>query len=315
MRIGSIGGVLVGAAMLCALATTAAAQAPETHTVVTVGDEVVTDVELRDEFLHLPPPQLDRLRRDDNAARIFAVKWYSNVLFAKDAETNGLYERNPGVKAAAQALSRDVIARAYLEDVMATDFAADEEELRQLYAMEGDKLCRAKPQYRVGRAGVVSGKHATEEEKKAAKARMDEILKRLDAGESFSKVADELSDFGGTGGDMGWLTDEDLGKTEGPGDIRGLEDGKPSEVKTVAQGQLVYAILERSGNDKIPFEKCRGVLEQSLQSQFSKDINLDRIDELAKKYGASMNMDYFIAAVRAVPLDPNWEATWRPDGR
>lgn len=311
--------VVASTVLVLAVAMAGAAVAEDTadgarraRPVVEVGDRTFTSAQLTREFGFLPPPQLDQLHRDDNAARIFAVKWYSNLLFAADAARNGLYGRRPGLKAAAQAVSRQFLSLEYQEDLKEREYAVEEKELRQLYDLDKDKICKAPAAYHLASAGVLIGRNATEAERTAAVGRMNEIVRRLEAGESFSTVAEDLSDLVGKkpGGDLGWMTDEEIGGAAGAEAITGLAAGERTDVIESPQGRAIYEMIERREPQVLSFERCRYALEAALQKRFARDIKHRRVDELAEELGASMNIDEFIAAIRAVPVPEGWQQTW-----
>lgn len=283
--------------------------------VVEVGKVKYTSAQLAGEFSFLPPPQLSALHRDDNAARIFAVKWYANVLFSMDATRNGLYGRRPGLQAAAQALTRQFVGLEYQDDLKDREYTTTDEELQQIYALDKEKICKVPARYRLARAGVVVGKKAGDAERSAGLARMDKITERLSAGEEFGDVAQDLSDLTGKlpNGELGWMTDAELGSAAGSAAITKLQPGEQTGVIETPQGKAVYAMLERTEAVTVPFETCRPALERALAKRFARDIKHRRVDELAEELNASMNIDEFIAAIRTVPVPVGWEQTWGRD--
>ena len=91
--------------------------------VVVVGEKAVDSAALTEEFTRLPPPQLERLHRDDNAARLFAVRWYGDLLLEEEARNTGFLERNQGVELEAATLARQVIGQAYFRDYVEQNYS------------------------------------------------------------------------------------------------------------------------------------------------------------------------------------------------
>ena len=141
---------------------------------------------------------------------------------------------------------------------------------------------------------------------------MDQIAQRLAAGDPLGEVAEELSDLKSKlpNGEIGWMTEADLGGAAGVQEITALKAGEQTGLVDTPQGKVVYAMLDRRESAVVSFEQCRPALEASLARQFAGDIKHRRVDELAEELDASMNIDAFIAALRAVPVPQGWEQTW-----
>ena len=285
--------------------------------VVVVGERAVDSAALTAEFARLPPPQLERLHRDDNAARIFAVSWYGDLLLEEEARSTGFLERNQGVELEAAALARQVIGRAYFRDYVEQNYSTTEQELRQIYKIRKDKLCEVPARLRLANAGVLRGPKASPEERAASDARMNAIVSRVKAGEAFASVAEELSDLTGKlpGGEIGWLSEVEIAKSEGGAEIMALEVGGHTPIIEGTQRQAIYVLLEKSEPRVLSFAECRPVLKQAQESQYGRELKLGLIDDLAERYQASLNLDAFIAAVRAAPVPKGWQRTWRPGER
>jgi hypothetical protein len=282
--------------------------------VVKVGDLQVTARELTAEFAYLPPPVLYRLKTDDNSARIFAVDWYARALLVKAAEADGYLAKHPGLVATAASRERELIAKQYLRDTIAEEYKPTDAELEQYRSLHPE-LCQVPGRYRVARVGVIIGRSASPQEIELANQRFAEIEKRLAAGEDFGKVADEKSDYvaKGPGGDMGWVPEDKIRESQHGEAILQLAVGQSTPSLDTGQGKVVYKLLEKEETRQLPLAECRPKLEQAMNAQYRKDLYLQRIDQLAARFGASMNLDAFIAAVRAVDLPEGWERTWQPE--
>jgi hypothetical protein len=275
--------------------------------VVKIGDFTMTGPQLTAEFSWSPPALLHQVRRNDNAARMLAIEWYSNALIARAAADDKIFAQMPGLDAAADTLRRKMIASRVLPRHVAEKFAADERELRQFMDMN-EQLCLSPLRYRVARIGVVVGKKASEPEVKGAEGRIEDVKKRLAAGESFATLADEKSDLTGKlpGGEIGWLAADEIVRTEGHETITQLKKDQVSEIVQTNEGLVIYKLLDREEPRKLSFEECRPTLDKIMSEKYRAQIAREWVDELAKRYDASMNVDAFAAAVRAVKLDANW---------
>jgi parvulin-like peptidyl-prolyl isomerase len=293
-------------AVLLPLAS-AAAFAADQDVVVRVGEFTMTGPQITAEFGYSPPALIHQVRRSDNSARLLAVDWYSNVLIAKAAADDKIFAQLPGLEDAANALRNKMIAGRVLPHHVKEKFAADDRELKQFMDMN-EELCVAPKRYRIARIGVVVGKKASEPEAQGAKGRIEDVKKRLAAGESFATLADEKSDLTakGPGGEVGWLSDEELQRTEGSQTITQLKKDQVTDIVPTSEGFVIYKLLDREETRKLSFEECRATLDRVMNERYRAQIARDWVDELAKRYDASMNVDAFAAAVRAVEIDKDW---------
>jgi hypothetical protein len=281
--------------------------AADEEPVVRIGDWTMTAEQVKNEFSYSSPPLLNQVRRSDNSARLLAVEWYSNALIAKAAADDKLLAKMPGLADAAEALRRKMIATRILQQRLDEKFAPTDEELQQFMRLN-EQLCMAPARIRVARIGVVVGRNAGEPEAKGAEARIQEVKKRLAAGEPFATLAEQTSDLPvkGEGGDIGWLTAEEVGRTEGGEALLALQKGGVSDVTKTSEGYVIWKLVDREEARPLPFAECKGRLQKVMNEKYRADIAREWIDELAKRYGASMNMDAFVAAIRSVELPADW---------
>jgi hypothetical protein len=298
--------VLVATAAFVSLAG-ATVRAADGDAVLRIGDSTMNATQITQEFTWSLPGLLNEVRRNDNSMRLLAVDWYSNKLIAKAAADDKYFEKMPGLASAADSLRTKMIAGRVMPKYVGEHFKSDEAELRQFMVMN-EQLCQAPTTFRVARMGVVVGRNASEVESQGAKARIDDAKKRIVAGESFATIADEKSDLvsKAPGGEIGWVTAEETERTEGMPAVTGLKNGETTDVLRTSEGFVIFKLLDRKEPRKLTFEECRATLERAMNERFKAQIARDWIDELAKRYDASLNVEAFAAAVRAVPVDPNW---------
>ena len=282
-------------------------RAADGDAVLRIGDSTTNATQITQEFTWSPPGLLNEVRRNDNSMRLLAVDWYSNKLIAKAAADDKYFEKMPGLANAADSLRTKMIAGRVMPKYVGEHFKSDEAELKQFMTMN-EELCQAPATYRVARLGVVVGRNASEAEAQGAKARIDEAKKRIAAGESFATLVDEKSDLTSKapGGEIGWVTAEETERTEGMPSVTGLKKDETTDVLRTSEGFVIFKLLDRKEPRKLTFEECRATLERAMNERFKAQIARDWIDELAKRYDATLNVEAFAAAVRAVPVDPNW---------
>lgn len=306
-------GILIAAVLgLCWAHVT---QAADDELVLKLQGRSVGKSEVVDEFRFAQPAMLAAVRRDDNAARTLAVDWYSNILVAKAAVDDKLIEKQPGLDRAADALRNKFIAKAILARHTEEKVKPETEELHSLMAVN-PKLCDAPPRYKVARIGVIVGKHAGEPELAGAKDRILKIKEQIVAGADFAALGEKSSDVAleVRGSDGGWLTEEQLAGLEGGTAVRMLGIGQMSEVVRTSDGYVLFYLQAKDSARRLSFEECRGRLERELRDQFATKLVRDWVNELAQRYEAAFNVDAFVSAVRAVPVESPSSARESPLG-
>ncbi|MFM7735640.1 MAG: peptidylprolyl isomerase [Alphaproteobacteria bacterium] len=274
-------------------------------TVLKVGDRTLTVDELAAELGWEPGPLVQRMKEDRNFATTFAVRWYESELFARAAADDGLLAKKPGLAGAAANLSRNMIADQYVDSMLADELQPSDAEVASYYAMNKEK-CRTPVRYRFARVGVQIAKNASEEEKAAAQKRMDAIEAKLVAGDSFGSVADGLSDLPGkkAGGELDWIEDGELGKEEGVDALRLIAVGNRTPPIKTRRGLEIFTLLDKEDGRQQTLDQCRPKLVTQINQEYRRAASRKRVDELARRYGASMNLDAFLDATKKATVDP-----------
>jgi len=300
----------LGARGATALAQGDASPAPEGSAaagapIIRIGKRAIDRKQLIDELTFLPPATLQRLRRDDNYARIFAVQRFQTAMFAAAAEEDGFLARTPGLKGAAASNSADVVSRIYVKDTVLAALRPSESELDQFYKLNRS-LCVEPPRYRIAKVVILLSPRATDKEKDGAKERLDAAEARLKKGDDFAAVADETSDVPtrAGGGDLGWFSEKELEQDPVGNDVKPLGAGGVSQPIRSPRGYEIVKVLEKQERKEKSFSECRPVLLEKFIEQYAKTAVQRRADELVKQMNASLNLDAFIAAARAVPEQP-----------
>jgi hypothetical protein len=315
MRSHSVATIVIAAALSLAAPLSVpsrAADAPPgplpSGVVVRIGDAQMTREEITAQLAYEPAPLLDRLREDDNFARIYAVRWFQAGLFARAAKDDGMLARTPGLEYAAGNLGRNLIADVYTRDLMRTEFKPSDSEIETHYKVYRDVACATPPRYHLARTGVEIAKHASEAERAGAMKRLDEMKKRLAGGESFAVVANEMSDLPSKnpGGDVGWISGDDLAKDESAG-LAQLVVGGISEPLKTRRGYEIFRMVEKEESRTKSLPECRDIIVERIESEYRKATAQRRADELAERYAAALDLGAFIdaaRAARAVPTAP-----------
>jgi len=153
-----------------------------------------------------------------------------------------------------------------------------EEELQAFYQQHSEQLQTPE---QIHAAHVV--KHIdAHTDRKAALAAMQEIKAKLDAGAPFEEVANELSDCGDNGGDLGYF---------GPGQmvqefedvVFAMEVGQVSGIFMTAFGYHIAKLLDRKAGEPVPFEQVKGDIVKELTERSRNKAMEAYVDSLKDK--------------------------------
>ncbi|HVT46123.1 MAG TPA: peptidylprolyl isomerase [Thermoanaerobaculia bacterium] len=198
--------------------------------------------------------------------RAFAEDYLRMKLLAAEAAKAGL-EKDPKVAAQLRLMRDNTLANAQLgkieESIRATD-----EDLQKAYDERKASLEQAKARHILI---AFKGSPAAQPEKAElsedeAKARADEIWKKLAAGADFAEVAKAESDdtaSGARGGDLGSFSKGQMV----PEFDKVVFESKVGEISPVIRTQFGYHILQVQERNVIPLAEIREELEQELKKQ------------------------------------------------
>ncbi len=267
--------------------------------VIRLGERTLTRSELEAALGFESPGVLRRIREDPNAVRFFALEWFRRMLFERAAREDGLLDRLPGLEEAAAERARRLVAERYVDEIQ-KGYAPTDEELDLFYKMHGER-CDRPARYRLARIGVVVALHASPEEEAAARSRIERVAERLAAGEGFAALFKEASDMKATepGGGLGWVTDAELEGEPGAEVFRSLAPGETSRIVRTPRGFEIFKLLEKEEAHRLSREECEPLLRAALEKSYRSSIAARKADELVERFGASMNIDAFVAAARA----------------
>jgi peptidyl-prolyl cis-trans isomerase D len=170
-------------------------------------------------------------------------------------------------------------------DKLGESLAITEEMVRQAYASQMDRW-KVPERVKVRHILVKAEQSASDAEKKAARAKAEDLLKQLKGGADFAELAKKNSDDPGSaskGGDLDWV---ERGQT-----VKPFEDTafslKPKELSGIVEtifGFHIIQTLEKDPGRIKPFEEVRG----ELVSELRKRQLFDRMPELAEKARAEL---------------------------
>jgi peptidyl-prolyl cis-trans isomerase C len=277
--------ILVALILSAALAGQLSAE--ETNPVLgKVGDFVLREADL-DRILASQPPAVQKRFQDDPQQRVDLIReiLMKKAVVAK-AKKEG-FDRKPEIKEQLSYVFDNFISQEYLVKVVTAGVTVPEEDLKKYYR-EHEKDFLLPEQIKVRHILISSPKEARTEEREKARARAEVVLQRLNKGEDFAKLANEVSEdqiSAPTGGELAPIT---LGKTNSEDFEKAafaLKVGQTSGIVDTSYGFHIIRMDKRQENRTAPFEEARDFINNKLKAELEQKKAAEFIERAAKEAG------------------------------
>ena len=206
--------------------------------------------------------------------------------FKSDEEfRTGLAQQDLTEKELRELIRRNVVIENHVEQTIASKIVVSDQEVREFYDKNPETFSMPE-QVRASHILIMVDAKTGEAEKKAVRAKVDELLKQVKSGADFAKLAQENSGCPSSkqGGDLGYFSKGQM--------VKPFEDAawamKPGEISDVVETQFGYHIIkvtEKRAKDKMPFDALKGRIQESLkQRKIGEQVNatLDAVKKAAK---------------------------------
>jgi peptidyl-prolyl cis-trans isomerase C len=178
-----------------------------------------------------------------------------------------------------------IAVQKYVETKLAANVNVSDQTARQFYDRNKSEMT-APERVHLRHIVIQVLPKASEADKAKAKAKAEEVYKKVKAGEDFAKLAAQYSDDPGSkarGGDIGFIV---KGQTVPAFEAAAFALQKPNEVAPLTETRFGYHIiqlLERQAGGEIPFEQVKDRLIGMLKQQQVQQIFQSRAEELRGK--------------------------------
>jgi peptidyl-prolyl cis-trans isomerase C len=181
--------------------------------------------------------------------------------------------------------ANQIVVQTFLETKVAAQVSVSEQAARQFYDKNQSSMS-APERVHLRHIVVQVAKNASAADKEKAKAKAEEVYKKVQAGEDFGKLVTQYSDDPGTknrGGDIGWIV---AGQTVPQFEAAAFALKKPNEIAPVTEtrdGFHVIQLLERQPAGVIPYDQVKDRLMTMLRQQQAQKLIQARAEELRAK--------------------------------
>lgn len=183
--------------------------------------------------------------------------------FRKGLGSQGLTERQ-----LRELIRRNIVIENHIEKNIASKVLVTEADAKSFYDKNPEKFILPE-QARASHILVTVDAKASEDDRKKARAKAEELLKQVkEGGADFAKTARESSSCPSSknGGDLGYFSKGQM--------VKPFEDAvwsmKPGELSGIVETQFGFHIIklsEKRGADKIPFEPIKAKIIENLKQQ------------------------------------------------
>lgn len=215
---------------------------------------------------------------------------------AVDAELNQLKKRFPGDKEFKEAIKRSGTSEAELRSQMQQNLAIQRlidqdfvakttitaEEAKDFYEKNKEKF-KQPEQVKASHILIETKPDAPEADKKAARAKIEGLLKKVKAGEDFAKLAQENSQCPSSskGGDLGYFA---KGQMVPPFETAafGLKVGEVSGIVETQFGYHIIKVTDKKAESQVAFDTAKDQIMQRMKMAKVQEAVGRYVEELAK---------------------------------
>lgn len=213
------------------------------------------------------------------------------MVISKIARDRG-FDKRADVKEQLNLLSNDFLASDYLKKEVVDKIAVTEDDMRLYYKMHQEDF-KTPEMVRARHILIKVDKSASEENKKKAREKAESVLKRIESGEDFAKLASELSDDPGSkknGGDLGFFP---RGKMA-PDFEKAAFSLKPGAVSGIVESPYGFHIIkDEEKKDAVmePYDKVKDKVRGKVLAEFKKARVDEFVQKAMKDAGAEVNLE------------------------
>ena len=193
------------------------------------------------------------------------------------------FDKRPEVQEQLKVFTDNFLANEYLKKEVAAKVAVSEDDVKSYYDTHQDEF-KTPEMVKAQHILIKVDKSASEEDKKQARKKAEDILDKIKAGEDFAKLASEFSDDPGSkskGGELGFFARGRM--------VKSFEDAafalKPGEVSGIVESPFGYHIIkveERNDAGVEPYDTAKDKIKQKLVQERAKTTVTEFIDKTMK---------------------------------
>lgn len=257
--------------------------------VASIGDKKISLADFNSIIGSLDSERQKMLENNPQLKENFLLQVVQSTVIANLAKEKG-FDKRPDVKKELEFFTDNFLVSEFLKREVAQKVTISENDLKSYYDGHKDEF-KAPETVRARHILIKVASGESEENKKKAREKMEGILAKIKAGESFETLATELSDDPGSkqkGGDLGFFARGRM--------IKSFEDAafslKPGEISGIVETPFGYHIIkveEKKEAGLEPFEKVKDRISQKLLQEGIRSKVSEFIDKAMKDAKAEVH--------------------------
>ena len=273
--------------MMAALASSAFAQ--DSNVVARIGNRIITVAEFNKILSYYDAEQRAMIEKNPQAKPTILWQTVQGMVIAGLAREKG-FDKRPEIKGQLEMITNNFLAFQYLQKEVISKIKVTEKEAKAYYDKNPD-LFKSPEQIKARHILIQVPKESSDEEKKKLKEKAEEVLKKVKAGEDFTKLAAEFSDDSGTkskGGDLGSFSKGSMVPAFEQAAFA-LKAGEVSDLVETEFGFHVIKVDEKKEAVSEPFPAIKEkVTKQALREKQEAKVS-EFVEQALKKAKVMMN--------------------------
>jgi peptidyl-prolyl cis-trans isomerase C len=222
------------------------------------------------------------------------LKHYLQAIAITQAAGKSGFDKKPEIIQSMEINKSNYLASEYLKKEVIGKITIPDNEIKTYYETHPDEF-KTPEMVKASHILIKVDPSKSADEKNTARAKAEDLLKKIKAGEDFSKLASEKSDDTNSklkGGDLGFLP---KGKT-----VKQFDDVafslKPGEISGVVETQFGYHIIkveEKKAASTEPYESVKEKISQKLLQEQSRSKQAEFLDSSMKDAKIEMYPEAF----------------------
>jgi len=263
--------------------------AKDDDVVAKIGNKKITVTEFNKLISYFDADRQKMIESNPQMKETILTQLVQSMVVSDIAKKKG-FDKKPEIKQQLEFFSDSFVATEYLKREVTQKISVPDSEVKQYYDAHQDEFKTPE---------MVKAKHilirvapgASEEDKKKAMGKAEDILKQIKGGAEFEKLAGEVSEDPGSktkGGDLGFFAKGRM--------VKPFEDAafalKPGELSGVVETQFGYHIIkvdETKEPSIEPFDKVKEKINQKLVQEKTRAKVTTFIEKSMKEAGAEIH--------------------------
>ncbi len=247
-----------------------------------------------DRVISYADPEKQKLINSNPQFKEAVLRQYVQSIVVSDLAKKKGFNKKPEIKESLNFYTDTYLANEYIKREVTGKIALSDDEKKKYYDTHKEEF-EVPETVKVRHILIRTEQNATEDNKKKAKQKAEDILRRLTSGEDFAKVASEVTEDPSTkasGGDLGFFPRGRM--------VKSFEDAafslKPGEISGIVESPYGYHILKTEEKKPAHTESYQEVSEK-IQQKLLQEKSKTRINEFMEKATKDAGVEIYPAAL------------------